>query len=38
MLEHLDEEQLKEAKRGIREYQLAQAEEPPVRAGGFRLR
>ena len=28
MLEHLDEEQLKEAKRGIREYQLAQAEEP----------
>jgi peptide deformylase len=37
MLEHLDEDQLKEAKRAIREFQLAQAEEPPERAGGFRL-
>jgi peptide deformylase len=43
MLEHLDEEQLKDAKRAIREYQLAQAAiddgaESRAGAGGFRLR
>jgi peptide deformylase len=38
MLEHLDEEQLKVAKRAIREYQLAQAEPPAATGGGgFRL-
>ena len=38
MLEHLDEDQLKDAKRAIREMQLARDEaEPPARTG-FRLR
>jgi peptide deformylase len=36
MLEHLDEDQLKDAKRAIRELQLAREAEPPARAG-FRL-
>jgi peptide deformylase len=37
MLEHLDDEQLKEAKKAIREMQLARAEAEPARRG-FSLR
>lgn len=37
MLEHLDEDQLKDAKRAIREMRLAREAEPPRRSG-FRLR
>ncbi len=39
LLEHLDEDQLKVAKRNIREMQLARtADDAPAPAGGFRLR
>jgi peptide deformylase len=38
MLEHLDEEQLNEAKKAIREMQLARAEAEPAGRRGFSLR